>query len=84
MPTDQENIAELQRQVRRQGELIDALYRHFGLGLLDTTDPTGTPADVVEALRAGNTIGAIKLWRQHTGAGLKEAKDAVEALARTL
>ncbi|MCC6855494.1 MAG: ribosomal protein L7/L12, partial [Microbacteriaceae bacterium] len=28
--------------------------------------------------------GAIKLWRQHTGVGLKEAKDAVEALARTL
>jgi len=83
MPTDQENIAELQRQVRRQGELIDALYRHFGLGLLDAADPTGTPADVLEALAAGNTIEAIKRWREHTGAGLKEAKDAVEAIART-
>ena len=32
-------------------------------------------------LRQGRKIQAIKLYREQTGAGLKEAKDAVEQLA---
>jgi ribosomal protein L7/L12 len=44
-------------------------------------DPTANvPADVVEALRRGAKIEAIKRYRQATGVGLKEAKDFVEAL----
>lgn len=31
-------------------------------------------------VRAGQKIEAIKIWRAQTDAGLKEAKDAVEAL----
>lgn len=81
MPSDQENIEELQRQVRRQGELIDALYRHFKLGQLDAAGEIAIDHEVVDALRTGNTIQAIKIWRERTGVSLKEAKDAVEALA---
>ena len=33
-------------------------------------------------LEEGNKIEAIKLYREETGAGLKEAKDAVEAVGR--
>jgi ribosomal protein L7/L12 len=33
-------------------------------------------------LDGGQKIMAIKLYREHTGAGLKEAKDAVEAIQR--
>jgi hypothetical protein len=33
---------------------------------------------------AGRTITAIKLYRQYTGLGLKEAKDAVEEIERKL
>lgn len=40
---------------------------------------TGLPDAVVLALRRGDKIGAIKLLREQTGIGLKEAKDAVEA-----
>ena len=35
---------------------------------------------VQELKRGGNVIGAIKLYREHTGLGLREAKDAVEAM----
>ena len=35
---------------------------------------------VMAELRAGNKINAIKLYREQTGVGLKEAKDAVEQL----
>jgi len=34
------------------------------------------------ALDSGNKIEAIKLYREMTGLGLKEAKDAVEGMAR--
>lgn len=38
-------------------------------------------AEIVALLQGGKKIEAIKLYRQRTGVGLKEAKDAVEALA---
>lgn len=87
MPTDSERIDELERQVRRQGELIDILYRRFGIGQLDAVgmpSADGAYPDVLDAIRAGNLIQAIKNYRAHTNVGLKEAKDAVEALARGL
>jgi hypothetical protein len=45
------------------------------------------PADTLEGrvlrlLQQGQKIPAIKLYREETGAGLKEAKDAVELLGR--
>ncbi|MDB5806687.1 MAG: hypothetical protein JWN73_4009 [Betaproteobacteria bacterium] len=36
--------------------------------------------DVVAALRRGSKLGAIALMRQQTGLGLREAKEAVDAL----
>ncbi|HEX4145257.1 MAG TPA: ribosomal protein L7/L12 [Pirellulales bacterium] len=36
---------------------------------------------VLELIRAGQKLAAIKLYREGTSLGLKEAKDAVEALA---
>jgi ribosomal protein L7/L12 len=47
-------------------------------------DATSTKLDSAEVLRLmaqGDTIAAIKLVRERTGHGLKEAKDYVEALA---
>lgn len=38
--------------------------------------------EVIAALDNGRTIEAIKLLRQETGVGLKEAKDIIDALAR--
>jgi ribosomal protein L7/L12 len=41
---------------------------------------TGMPPAVVELARAGNLIAAIKEYRSITGAGLAEAKAAVESI----
>lgn len=43
--------------------------------------PATIPDGVVEALAAGRKIDAIKLFRAATGCGLKDAKEACEALA---
>ncbi|HEV7998963.1 MAG TPA: ribosomal protein L7/L12 [Planctomycetaceae bacterium] len=42
----------------------------------------GADADVLDLLGAEQKIRAIKLYRDKTGVGLAEAKNAVEALAR--
>jgi DNA-binding beta-propeller fold protein YncE/DNA-directed RNA polymerase subunit RPC12/RpoP len=41
----------------------------------------GAIGDVLRHLRAGSKIGAIKVYRDRFGGGLKEAKEAVERLA---
>jgi len=51
------------------------------------SDRSGEPTDGVESrilaeLQAGRKISAIKIYREMTGMGLKEAKEAVEELAR--
>ena len=60
-------------------QAVEALER-------DEPLPTGEPADsspeaeIVALLQQGRKIKAIKLYREQTGLGLKEAKDAVEAM----
>jgi hypothetical protein len=41
------------------------------------------PPDLIAALDQGKMINAIKAYRQWTGCGLAEAKQAVEAIARS-
>ena len=70
-------IVELARRQSRSEAKIDLLLKHAGL----TYDPhANVPPGVVEALRAGRKIEAIRQYRMATGAGLKEAKEFVESL----
>ena len=43
--------------------------------------PDGLEGEVLALMEQGRKIPAIKLYREQTGVGLKEAKDTVEALA---
>ena len=43
---------------------------------------SGTEGDIISMLEQGRKIDAIRMYREQTGAGLREAKDAVEALER--
>ncbi len=40
------------------------------------------PPEIVAALRKGDKVAVIKYLRAHSGKGLKEAKDMMEAMAR--
>ena len=46
------------------------------------TVEVGDPRSIAALIEAGRKIDAIKLLRQETGLGLKEAKEEVERLAR--
>ncbi len=67
-------------------KLVDVIERLGGMPPSSSTPverpelPPEALAEVRAALAAGNKIEAIKLYREHTGLGLKEAKDAVDAM----
>ena len=87
MPSDAEEIAQLKLEVKRLGRLVEGLYvRLDGVAPDATADISSDepPAEVVEALRAGNLIEAIRLWRERTGLGLAEAKHQVEEVQSRL
>src|SRR5258707_1734151 len=61
--------------------------RNCGAELPETTAPVMPIDDDLEVrvrslMDEGQKIEAIKLYRERTGAGLKESKDAVEAIGR--
>jgi ribosomal protein L7/L12 len=45
-----------------------------------TAGAAGMPPGVIELVRAGKTIAAIQEYRNATGAGLAEAKAAVDSI----
>ncbi|HSG71710.1 MAG TPA: ribosomal protein L7/L12 [Planctomycetaceae bacterium] len=54
---------------------VDLLLDHAGIEY----DPfTKLSEDILRALQAGKKIEAIKLYREATGVGLKEAKEFIE------
>lgn len=62
-------------QLARLEQKIDLLLKDKGIEYAAGSD---LPPAALESLRAGNKIEAIKRYREVTGAGLKEAKDAIE------
>ncbi len=54
---------------------VDLLLTHLKI------DPTqGVNQEILELLRSGQKIEAIKRYREQTGSGLRETKDYVEGL----
>ena len=54
---------------------VDLILKHLGL------DPNqGVDEKIMELMKSGQKIQAIKLYREQSGVGLKEAKDYVEGL----
>ena len=65
------------QQLRMQRQL-DAIMSHLGLPEPAVSRAGALSPQVVALITDGRRIDAIRLYRQETGAGLKEAKDAVE------
>ncbi|MEW2137581.1 hypothetical protein AB0892_13440 [Streptomyces sp. NPDC005409] len=72
-------VQSLQRKADLMERRLALLLDHFGI---EEPEPAGMD-EVRALLRANRTISAIKEYRRITGAGLAEAKLAVEALELT-
>jgi hypothetical protein len=75
------------RNERLQKRILNLEIRFHKLqdhiGFVADANPPITEDVKVLARTPGSKIAAIKLYRQQTGAGLKEAKDAVERIERS-
>ncbi|MFN8385775.1 MAG: ribosomal protein L7/L12 [Anaerolineales bacterium] len=67
----------LRDRIKELEENLKVVYRKLELAYPESSDPINS-ARVQEALRRGDKIEAIKLYRELTGAGLAEAKDAID------
>ncbi|GAA4900340.1 hypothetical protein GCM10023223_14760 [Stackebrandtia albiflava] len=74
------NAYEVHHRLSRLEELVEGLYRHLEIPIPQTRDTTMDP--VLRLVAAGRKIQAIKVYREITRVGLKEAKEAVEAMER--
>ncbi len=67
----QDRIDELERRV-------DLLYDRLNMGYSHGSKSALLDSRVIDAIRQGDKIGAIKVYRELTGLDLREAKDMVE------
>jgi ribosomal protein L7/L12 len=83
MPTEAEFLA-LKSRISELEDKLQFLYRRLNI---DYTDPNADPArspQIQDALRRGNKIEAIKIYRELTGVGLAEAKQVIDGLESRL
>ncbi len=60
---------------------LNFLYKHLGVSYVpDTSSEDARDAKIIELLKKGDMIGAIKAHREAYGSDLVSAKNAVEAL----
>jgi ribosomal protein L7/L12 len=71
------DIIALKNRIAELENHLKLIYSHLNLEYPTSPDPLMSP-QIQAALRSGNKIEAIKLYREMTGVGLAEAKDAID------
>lgn len=80
----QTRVEHLQAQNRRLEALVGLLVERAGVGeaelerLREEAGAPRVPEECRRLVAEGKVIEAIKVYREQTGAGLKEAKDAID------
>ena len=78
MSLDRE-VLQLKLRVGKLERQVAFLLEHLGLEYYEGTD-AGVSPDILELVRTGDKLRAIKLYREETGLGLREAKEFIESL----
>jgi ribosomal protein L7/L12 len=79
MARKDEEIYALRQKVRKLEHRVAFLLDHLGLDYPEESDP-GITEEIIELVRMGRKIEAIRLYREATGVGLKEAKEFIDSL----
>ncbi len=85
MPTEAEFLL-LQSRVRELEDKLQFLYHRLNINYASAgpdSDPVLSP-QIRDALKRGDKIGAIKIYRELTNLGLAEAKTAIEEIESRL
>ena len=75
-------VTELQARVADLERKLQFVLNHLQLKYADASTVSPAMQSVIDWLRKGNQIEAIKAYRLATNAGLAEAKDAVEEIGK--
>lgn len=75
--TVESRASRLDKRIRGLERRLDVLLDHW-----DLEAGSAAPADVAALARAGKDVAAIRKYREITGAGLREAKEAVDRMNR--
>ena len=78
MVTEMELTALRNRVVHLEGQ-VAFLYKHLGVTFIPESAPEDDPG-IIEQLKKGNLLGAIKIYRELNKTGLDEARLAVEEI----
>lgn len=68
-------LQQVKRELRRVSGGLDSIREKLGI-----VEPLKMPPELQGLIQAGRKIEAIKVYREATGAGLAEAKEAVERM----
>jgi ribosomal protein L7/L12 len=79
MAHDEQDVLEIKARLEKLEARMTFLYRSLGLTSEEAPKSNASPR-VIELLRQGDKTGAIRAFREETGAGLKDAKNYVESL----
>lgn len=74
-----DEIDDLRRRVEKLERQFEFLLRHSNLQYVDQPSRDAS-SEVMYLVQKGDLLGAIKQYRQETGADLKTAKNFVESL----
>ena len=72
-------ILELKQRVAKLEKQIALILQQNGLRYRDEPD-MGVSPEIINLVRQGKKIEAIRIYREETGVGLKQAKDFVDSL----
>ncbi len=78
MSNESETLALRARVAELEGR-VEFLYEHLGIAYAENTSLGDSR--VLEMLRQGNKLEAIKIYREIHNCGLAEAKQAVDGMA---
>lgn len=72
------DILLLKSRINELEEKLQFLYRRLNIDYAAPTADPGLAPEIQDALRRGNKIEAIKIYRELTGVGLAEAKRVID------
>jgi len=79
MSDSQREIQEIRARLEKLEAQMIYLYRSLGMTTNAAPASNASPK-VIELVKRGDTLGAIKAFREETGASLKDAKTYIESL----
>ncbi|HEX6035201.1 MAG TPA: ribosomal protein L7/L12 [Anaerolineales bacterium] len=78
------DIQLLRSRINELEDRLNFLYRRLNIEYADPNSEPSLSPQIQDALRRGNKIEAIKIYRELTGVGLAEAKAVIDRAERSI